>query len=101
MKSKAIIAKGDSGASAHYIQPEDADILQDHKTLMGPRVQQPDNTNLQATGSGTLPLSADLSRKAQKAYILWNLKSASLIALGQLCDDDCKIVLSKEHLDVI
>ena len=68
---------------------------------MGPRVQQPDNTNIQATESSTLPLSVDLLGNAQKACILPNLKSASLIALGQLCDDDCKIVLSKEHLDVI
>ena len=101
IKSTTIIAKGDSGASAHYIRPEDAKILNAYTVSNGPIVQQPDNTSLQATGSGSLPLSTDLTPKAQEAYVLPNLKSASLIALGQLCDDGCKVVLSPERLDVV
>jgi hypothetical protein len=33
--------------------------------------------------------------------ILPNLKSSSLISLGQLCDDDCHIILNKENLTAI
>ena len=76
------------------------DILNNFKNSNGPVVQQPDNTNLKATGSGNLPLSKDLTRKAQKAYVLPILKSALLIALGQLCNDKCKVVSSKDHLNV-
>ena len=64
-------------------------------------MQQPDNSNLRSTGSGHLPLSTELTPKAQEAYVLPNLKSASLIALGQLCDDGCKVVLTPDRLDVV
>ena len=101
IRQKTIIAKGDSGASAHYIRPEDSAILNNYESLNGPIVQQPDNTNLRSTGSGQLPLSKKLTKKAQEAYVLPNLKSASLIALGQLCDDDCKVILSKDSLNVV
>ena len=95
------MAKGDSGASTHYIQLEDAGVLQNKQKELGPLVHQPDNTGLWAEGSGQLPISTKLSKEAQRAYILPNLKSASLIALGKLCDDKCKVVLSKEDLVVV
>ena len=66
-----------------------------------PLVQQPDNTHLRATGSGALPLSDKLSQHAQEARVLPNLKSTSMIALGKLCDNNCKVVLSKNQLEVI
>ena len=40
------------------------------------------------------------SKQAQKAHILPGLKSSSLISLGQLCDDNCVIQLTKSHLFV-
>ena len=67
----------------------------------GPLVQQLDNTNLCATGSGALPLSDKRSQHAQEAHVLPNLKIALLIALGKLYDNDCKVVLSNHQLDVI
>ena len=64
-------------------------------------MQQPDNTGLSTKGTGQVPLSTALSRKAQTALILSNLKSSSLISMGQLCDDGCAVVLLKDKLVVI
>ena len=67
----------------------------------GPPVQQPDATPLQTTGTGQIPLSSKLSPQAQQGLILPHLKSASLIAMGPLCDDDCNVIFSKKHMAVI
>jgi hypothetical protein len=60
----------------------------------------PDNTSIKATESGHLPLSNLLTQNAKKAHVLRDLHSASLISLGQLCDDNCNIILTKEHLTI-
>ena len=60
----------------------------------------PDNSTLTSTQRGSLPLK-NLSAKATETTILDNLKSSSLISLGQLCDDDCKIYANKQHLMVM
>ena len=43
-------------------------------------------------------MNALLSSRAENVVILPSLKSASLISLGQLCDDDCKVLLDKRKL---
>ena len=93
-ENDTIIAKGDSRASSDYIQPEDATALLNFKMEKGLLVQQPDNRNLRATGSGALPLPDKLSQHAKEAHVL-HLKSASLIALEKLCNNNCTVVLSK------
>ena len=47
---------------------------------------------------GLLPLQ-HLSTQAKMAHVFNDLKSAFLISLGRLCDDGCKIVLTKTHLE--
>ena len=98
---KTIIAKGDSAATAHYIRSQDADVLENKTNIKGPTIKQPDNTDLASEGSGTIPLSKHLSAEAQTAMIIPNLKSASLISIGQLCDDGCTAVLDKKDLTVV
>ena len=56
---------------------------------------QPDMTILKATQKGQLPLGNQLSKKAKEAAVLKDLNSASLISFGQLCDDDCQVLLDK------
>ena len=90
-----VIAKGDSGASHHYLRTKDAHILQNVKDTIGPTVQQPDNSILLPQGSGQVPLTKKLSSAAQHALILPNLKSASLLLLGKICDDGCTVVLTE------
>ena len=64
-------------------------------------MHQPDNTALTSQGTGNVLLSNKLSKTARQALILKNLQSSSLVSMGQLCDDDCTVVLTKNKLSVI
>ena len=97
-RQKIILAKGDSGASSHFIKEEDQACLQDVKAIDGPTIQLPDASTLKATKSGQLPFSNLLSSEGKKAAIVPGLKSASLISIPQLCDDDCDVLLNKRKL---
>ena len=99
--SPTVIAKGDSAASHHYWKQDDCHVLQDVTNLPGPSVHQPDSTALPSVGTGQLPLSSKISPAGKHALILPALKSASLISLGQLCDDGCTVVLNKNSLTAI
>ena len=78
-----IIAKGDSGASHHYFQTDNAHILQNLQETIVPTVQQPDNSILRSQGSGKFPLTKKLSNAAQHALKIPYLNSASLLSLGK------------------
>ena len=92
------IAKGDSAASHHYWKSEDQQILDNVTNAIGPSVQLPNNKSLQSTQQGEIPLSHALSTTGKHAMILPGLKSASLISLGQLCDDKCTLILDEQKL---
>ena len=49
----------------------------------------------------TPPLASSLSAHAKKAHIFYGLHSASLISLGQLCDDDCVNILDKNEINIL
>ena len=49
---------------------------------------------------GPIPFSNKLSTAEKDAIMLPQLKSSSLIFLGQLCDDDCSVLLNKTSLKV-
>ena len=54
-----------------------------------------------ADWKGQLQLSDELSATTQTIMILPQLKSASLISIGQLCDDNCDVLLNKTKLIAI
>ena len=58
----------------------------------------PNNESIASTKKGQLPLSPNLTKAAKTAQILPQLASSSLISLGQLCDDDCIVLLHKKVL---
>ena len=93
-----IIAKGDSGATSNFICQEDQKCLQNVRPHQGPSVILPDQDTITPTHTGTLALSNQLSSAAKMATVLPGLKTSSLISMGQLCDDDCNILLTKKHL---
>jgi hypothetical protein len=96
-----IIAKADSGASSHYFKQQDERALANLRpTHNGPNVLLPDSTTIQATHEGQLKLHPSLSAKASTAHILDGITNASLISLGQLCDNNCVTVLDKKKLQV-
>ena len=92
-----IYAKRDSAATAHYFKCEDKIALQNIKNTIGPTVTLPNNTTITSTISGTAPLSTSLNDKGKQVHVFKNLKNASLISLGQLCDNDCEITLYKKR----
>ena len=56
--------------------------------------------SITTTHVGMLPYKHSLSTKAITANVLPNLHSASLISLGQLCDDNCDVNLNKTSIRV-
>ena len=95
--STTIIAKGDSAASNHYLKPKDAHILLDKHKATGPPVSLPNSDLISSNEAGWLPIPK-LSKEATHASVLPQLKTSSLISLGQLCDDDCTVLLHKKKL---
>ena len=99
MPNNAVILKGDSGASNHYIAPTDHNILTNVHHNSAINVQLPDTSTLTSTHSGLLTIP-HVSSQATIAHVLPGLKNTSLLSLGQLADDGCVILLNKHHLQV-
>lgn len=96
----APILKADSGATQHYIRAQDAHILINIRTVNGPSVYLPDMEQMTPNQQCCLPIKA-LTSTATQAHVLLALKSASRLSLGQLCDDNCSILLNKYSLHVL
>ena len=94
-----IKAKADSGASKHFWRWSDKFVLSGIRRIRGPPVALPDGKTIRAIEAGTLPLRK-LSTKAKEVQIFKGLASASLLSIGQLCDDGCKVTLT-EHKMVV
>ena len=99
--SPTVYAKGDSGASDNYIREEDKHCLSDVIEAISPPVSLPDKTPLHGTEKGVLPFQPGLTHQACSAKVLPGLKSSSLISVGKLCDDGCKVLFDKQHMHVI
>ena len=94
-----IIAKADSGASNHYWMIRDKSVLQNLLHQLGPTVYLPNNDSITSNECGHLPIP-NLKSSSTKTHILPALQNSSLISLGQLCDDDCIVHLTKTNLSV-
>jgi len=93
------ILKADSGATQTYLQLKHANFLQDKYRLSnGPHATLPDNTQIQATMQGKLPLHPSLS---PTALVYPNLNNESLLCIGQLCDDGCIAIFEKLKLSIV
>ena len=102
LKCNYIIAKGDSGASRHYFKPSDAKVLHNVTPATDVKVILPDNSQLTSTHKGLIPIeSKELSQQAKTSTILKDLNSSSLISLGQLCDDNCQVLLTKKNIHIV
>ena len=97
----SIWATFDSGASSNYLRPKDIKVVKESTKSIGPTVTMPDSSTSTSTEYVHLPLSAQLSKKAQKAYVIPKLESSTLISVGQLCDDNCDVIFRKQSVHVI
>ena len=96
MLSYCVTAKLDSGASKHYVRPEDSACLKDIIHVPPSFVGLPDKKVTEINKQGSLALHPALTNSAQTGHILNDLKSATLLSAGQLCDDDCTVILNKK-----
>ena len=95
------MTKGDSAASHHYICPQDKSCLSNVQKYNGPSVILPDADSIPPSHQGNITISKELSQQAQRGTILPKLQSSSLISLGQICVDNCKVLLEKKELHAI
>ena len=101
LANTAIILKADTGASGNYIRLKDAIILKNKKlTKTGPKVRLPNNSVITSTTEGYLPFN-NLPKNATQAHIFPDIKSASLLSIGQLCDSNCTAIFTKTDLTVL
>ena len=97
LAASIVNAKGDSGASRHYIRPEDTPILQNLQPYKGTLVRLPDNSTISPSHTDLLPLLNKLPLTAKQGTVLPALKNSSLISIVQLCDGGCRVLLDKKQ----
>ena len=68
--------------------------------MHGPIVNLPNNECMASNEGGYLPFPG-LSNKARTANIYNNLQSASLISVGQLCDNGCIVAFDNQAVYAI
>ena len=91
----------DTAATKHYITEDVLDICTSVQDTIGPNVAVADGRIMVPTKKAILPLPAKLRDKAKIAFSFQNLKSGSLISIGQLCDDDCIAIFSRYDVQII
>ena len=100
--TRTIKCKVDSGATNTYIRSIDKSLLNNiqaenkHRTII-----LPNNKRVMINEVGTLNTTANLSSTAKQASVVPDLKSASLLSVGNLCDDGCKVNFDDKKLQVI
>ena len=89
--SESIMDKTDTGSTVHYSTQYDPHALVDvQPTKMEPRVSLPDNSTMDPQQVCHLPLETPPAATETHAFVA--LQNASLISVGQLCDDVCKAI---------
>ena len=77
----------DSAATNHFLQSNILPIFSEVKEATGPEVAVENGETITPGYQATIILSKNLSIKAQNTFIFEDLKTGSLVSLGQLCDD--------------
>jgi hypothetical protein len=91
----------DYGASGNYIDATaEKHCIDVTLTNTGPSVQVTNGENIEATKRAIVSLANELSKQARVGHIFDDLKSGSLISLGQLCDKDCATLFTKYDVKI-
>ena len=99
-KDTTCIAKADTGATCHYWKVGDKNCLLDVHKEQGPNIVLPNASVVTSSEVGYLPISEDISKEGKKVRIVPQLQSSSLISVGQLADDGCKVQLDSNKITV-
>ena len=93
------IMKADSGASKTYLREKHSKYLNNSQVLYnGPKATLPDNSSIQASMQGNLPLHESLTLSS---LVYPALNNESLLSIGQLCDEGCIAVFDRKLLSII
>ena len=95
------VTKAHRGATNHYWRKQDATCLINLQCTTYPTVTLPDGYSLHPTQQGILPHLSITSPEEIRATILQNLQIVSLISLGQLCNNNYKVLLDKRKQYVV
>ena len=92
--------KADSDASGTYLMKNHANKLTNLQlTNDGPMVGTPTGLLIELDEKVNLPVQG-LSDEATNAHVFPALTSASLLSMGQLCDNDCTAIFTKNDLKI-
>lgn len=85
-------AKGNTGGSNHYWREKKSYVLIKKEDIKGLTVQFPNNSILTLNQKGAVPLSTEFTKEGKNTIIFLKLKSASLILLEQLCNENYNLI---------
>jgi hypothetical protein len=101
------MAIADTGASGHYICPQDSHNT-NNTTQTTITVGLPNGDTLQSNDTGCELDIPQLPQEARQAHLLPGLTHSSLVSIGKLCDEGCeatfdknKVVVSKDKTTVL
>ena len=97
-EDEIVMAKGDSAASHHYWREEDIKVMSEITKNPRPSILLPNNSSIDVTNQGQLLLLEKLSPRARNAMVLFGLKIACLVSIGQLYDDSFDVFLNNHKL---
>ena len=89
----------DSSATHTYIRLQDVSNKKTLPTRNSIHVILPNNKHISSSHTTTINIPG-LRDNAKSAHVLPELKSSSLLSIGQLCDDNCIAIFSKTKLHV-
>ena len=67
----------------------------------GPHATLPNNSTIQATHSGLLPLCDILSPQTKTSFIFPGLSNESLLSVGQFCNNNCIAIFTKHKMYIL
>ena len=92
-------AIADTAATGHYITQE-CPVVDKRSTNYGVNVTLPDGNSINSTHTALLQLPSQLPINARTAHIFPDLKSGSLISIGQLCDHNCTAIFDATQVKI-
>ena len=91
----------DSAATHHYLEREALPHCKNIRAAQGPKVTIANGGTISPVSRASLPIANSLSQVAQHAFVFDDLKTGSLISVGQLCDDDCIAIFSRYDVKIL
>ena len=98
---KNTLAKSDSRSLRHYFKNDGKGVLRGIKPATNQVVNSPNNKVMTFSFKAQIQSYSALSKTELDANVLKDLHSASLISLGQVCDDGCTSIIDKKLIHVV